>query len=728
MSFSVRVVIISAKGLKDADPGTFGKSDPYCVAEVAGRPSTRFQTHVVNNCLDPVWHHEQVIDGFGIDDELIFNVWDRDHWPKQDDFLGSALLHGRAIFPRGCTKELALIDAGADAELVVRIDVLSNNAATDESSDSDSTTTSQLHVSQAHAIAATSAVPEVSDAVVEAESAPLKITVLSAKNLRGGVPFGFSKSDPYCVCEVRGMPSLRHQTRVVAGSSNPVWNEEFEMIDYPVGSPLHFSVWDKDEWPKRDDFLGGATLESREFWTPHGGSFLELLLSPADSVAAEASLEAAPILLVHVCRADVEKSTELADMMAYRPPHHVADLKRDQSPSRMGLDLPGGAPPSSIDMQASQAGQVQLRPFSTAAMTGPGRIEVIIQSAKGLRARPSGKFASYCVLEIPGKPQLREQTRAVSDTRDPVWNESFTMDYVPADSIMICLYSKGQSPRGDGMLGRATLLGRDFYPHGCETELAFFDADANEAGAMLSVAVKVLSASRPLEAPVRRSRVSACRVYAPVVETASSAVATIEVLIMRAKGLRRTDPLGFGKCDPYCVCEIPGRLNSKAQTPAIDAASDPVWNFKCALVYVPGEALQFSVWDHASWPKKADSLGRIMLPSREFYPHGCHGEFRLIGAGAALNSTITLRVSVQTSAAQGGAEVESDAAEYFSPMAWAQAAAMTDMPMALPLSRRSRERASPDGPTMGLKVLLRRAREAVDSRPLSLCATPTAMR
>eukprot|EP00419_Tripos_fusus_P029087 CAMPEP_0172700706 /NCGR_PEP_ID=MMETSP1074-20121228/31099_1 /TAXON_ID=2916 /ORGANISM="Ceratium fusus, Strain PA161109" /LENGTH=1116 /DNA_ID=CAMNT_0013522133 /DNA_START=152 /DNA_END=3500 /DNA_ORIENTATION=+ len=120
----LRLTIVGAKGLRNADwlPGT-GKSDPYCVCEVEGRPEIpKVQTGVINDDLDPIWDFDAEIHGFNPGDSLAFHVYDKD-WGKKDDFLGTLTLRSEVFYPDGYEGECILQDAGAgiDARLMLRI-------------------------------------------------------------------------------------------------------------------------------------------------------------------------------------------------------------------------------------------------------------------------------------------------------------------------------------------------------------------------------------------------------------------------------------------------------------------------------------------------------------------------------------------------------------------------------------------------------------------------------
>mmetsp|Transcript_50409 Transcript_50409/g.146279 ORF Transcript_50409/g.146279 Transcript_50409/m.146279 type:complete len:624 (+) Transcript_50409:89-1960(+) len=93
----VTVYIYSAKDLRNADwaPGT-GVSDPYCICEVPGKPSTRLRTQAANNTLNPQWDFVGTMGNYAVNDPLVFTVMDKDSF-KSDDFLDRGTLDGEQL-------------------------------------------------------------------------------------------------------------------------------------------------------------------------------------------------------------------------------------------------------------------------------------------------------------------------------------------------------------------------------------------------------------------------------------------------------------------------------------------------------------------------------------------------------------------------------------------------------------------------------------------------------
>merc|ERR1712151_1029073 len=78
---------------------------------------------------------------------------------------------------------------------------------------------------------------------------------------------------------------------------------------------------------------------------------------------------------------------------------------------------------------------------------------------------------------------------------------------------------------------------------------------------------------------------------------------------------------------------------------------DPTWNFSHELQgFAQGDELIFTVFD--SDPMKGDDvLGKLVLPSHQFYPVGVQGEFRLDNAGKNVEAFLTISLEVVAAAA-----------------------------------------------------------------------------
>jgi len=117
------VTFLAASNLRAADKN--GKSDPYCIAEVPGKPMSRFKTAVKKKTLDPMWAEEAEINEYAKGDDIKLQVFDHDKGSALGDPLGSYLLKASKIEPNGFNGELLLEGKGAlkDSMLGVIVDI-----------------------------------------------------------------------------------------------------------------------------------------------------------------------------------------------------------------------------------------------------------------------------------------------------------------------------------------------------------------------------------------------------------------------------------------------------------------------------------------------------------------------------------------------------------------------------------------------------------------------------
>lgn len=122
MAVTVKGTIEKARGLRNADWGFGGKSDPYCEVKYKGK--VVHKTKTINDNLDPVWNEDFSIDDFIEGESLEFLVWDEDLGDARDD-LGYAVVDYDVFRGSGFSGEIQLQDAGKgnSAHLHLRIKV-----------------------------------------------------------------------------------------------------------------------------------------------------------------------------------------------------------------------------------------------------------------------------------------------------------------------------------------------------------------------------------------------------------------------------------------------------------------------------------------------------------------------------------------------------------------------------------------------------------------------------
>lgn len=243
------VVKISLQGAKDLCNRDLvpGKSDPYCICEIPGKPSSKFKTKVVKDSLDPFWYRVVELSGFANTDTLRFSVFDKDTLTA-DDCLGQATL----------SREDAVKGGGFKGELTLKRDI--------EKAQSPEAGRLEVSVELVRSYYMSGKVkPQITEindhATVNVEDLrEITVNIYSAKNLRNADwgP-GQGVSDPYCICEVPGKAETRIRTQVCKNTLNPTWDFTGTIRGYCKGDPLLFTVLDKDVL-KADDFLGRATI------------------------------------------------------------------------------------------------------------------------------------------------------------------------------------------------------------------------------------------------------------------------------------------------------------------------------------------------------------------------------------------------------------------------------------------------------------------------------------
>lgn len=95
----LQVLIKGAKGLPPADPN--GKSDPFCVFQIEGKPYTRCSTKIIRKTLEPQWD-EEFDDKYRYreGDTVTFEIFDYDQGGKFD-LLGQCSIHSNQFHSQG---------------------------------------------------------------------------------------------------------------------------------------------------------------------------------------------------------------------------------------------------------------------------------------------------------------------------------------------------------------------------------------------------------------------------------------------------------------------------------------------------------------------------------------------------------------------------------------------------------------------------------------------------
>jgi len=248
-------------------------------------------------------------------------------------------------------------------------------------------------------------------------------------------------------------------------------------------------------------------------------------------------------------------------------------------------------------------------------------LKVLVLSATGLRNGDwVGKSDPYCTMEVSGKPtpqvdgkpESRFSTKVVDNNLSPEWNHDIDVGhYCVGDSITFVV--KDNDPlKPDDPLGKVTVTSTQFFENGYEGDLQL-SGEGSGSDAFLKVKIAV-----------QHPRVT--------------------VGIVSARGLRNAD--WVGKSDPFCTCDIPGRVDAKFATKVVSDQLAPVWNHEAVIpLYRVEDPLCFTVKD--SDPLKQDDfLGKLTLTHDQFLPNGFSGEVQLVSAGDGIEAFLTIDVVV----------------------------------------------------------------------------------
>lgn len=118
---------------------------------------------------------------------------------------------------------------------------------------------------------------------------------------------------------------------------------------------------------------------------------------------------------------------------------------------------------------------------------------------------------------------------------------------------------------------------------------------------------------------------------------------TLKVKIVSASGLKDEDYFMNGDSDPFCVCEIPGKPDSRVQTPVVEESLNPAFGQEFDIAgYENGDSLTFSIYD--SDGSESTLLGKTTVSSSAFTPNDFQGEVSLSDDGGGPGGHLKLEI------------------------------------------------------------------------------------
>ncbi|KAJ9444597.1 Synaptotagmin-5 [Diplonema papillatum] len=235
----LEVTVKNAVDLEDRD--MIGTSDPYVVLEMDGFPKQT--TPVVDGTLSPTWNYEALYTLKGRDDHLLkATVFDSD--PASSDFLGYAEVRLTPHLIRKAVKESQVLS--------LKLGPRTGNA------DDEKFLRKSKKQSLGRIFLGVSAAARAPTASQKDKNRRwLYVTVEKAQKLCDRDTLG-GASDAYVTLQAPG--NKDQQTKIVSGSLDPEWGQEFP-VQLSPGDELKLTVMDDDS-AGRSDFLGYAAVQA----------------------------------------------------------------------------------------------------------------------------------------------------------------------------------------------------------------------------------------------------------------------------------------------------------------------------------------------------------------------------------------------------------------------------------------------------------------------------------
>eukprot|EP00927_Polykrikos_kofoidii_P066949 TRINITY_DN62503_c0_g1_i1.p1 TRINITY_DN62503_c0_g1~~TRINITY_DN62503_c0_g1_i1.p1 ORF type:complete len:789 (+),score=118.99 TRINITY_DN62503_c0_g1_i1:111-2477(+) len=536
----LRIQLCSAQGLTQEDV----MLNAYATCEIIGKPHSRVRTRTLNRVQAPVWNEDVEVREFAVGDAIEFAVWDcagkgsvghgyvvNGVGNGKDQLLGRAALETTDFYPDGCHGDLSLSDTATGLEGLLTISLAVDEEEEEpptfynaRSPQRSGTSTSSIATAQSASIAVAlpsgahdafghrspirrgggigdfgglsggwgddgkrqsdaGEIPIGGDAraaanTVAASATPiqrLEVLIARAANWPRSGDSGRDHAGmrPFCVCEIPHRPTSRARTKAGTASGDLVWNQTFE-LDFLPGEPLMFTLWDDGD--RSSIACDGAVGDAS-----------------APTSASTLALSTNRLL----------GRTLLAGADFYPGGCHGELRFNDGAVAGVSLLVRVVVRNKAQDPAEALAARIQRPLCSLAASRGLATLEVLIVGAKGLSSCGGTSeelrqtMAPYCVFEVAGKPHSNFQTSVARQTCDPVWNYKFQTEYCLGESLRFEVWNRESLPGRHKMIARATLISRDFYPHGYMGDYQLASVDGSDtssiASASLALSISVLN-------------------------------------------------------------------------------------------------------------------------------------------------------------------------------------------------------------------------------------------
>jgi ribosomal protein L40E len=520
------VNMVSATGLRNAD--WTGKSDPYCICEVLGRPDTRVETPVCKGSTNPEWNKTCEVD-VARKDSLVFTLKDRD-WPTGDDPLGSATLTGEQILKglddeieiddpsqkRGSTAKLKIVikrissaehaDAEAKKAAAVKIQAISKGRAvrkakdeqenkTGDKKDEDNKQATKMKgrwksevapqdEDKADAKEKTSKDAKLTtqeshgylvddDDRKKPRTTGLQVTLISAEGLK---ETDGKKPMPVCVCSLTGSEKEFFRTKgLPAATTDPKWDFQGSISEIHPKDSLDFTLKDA---AAHDHLLGKATLEASKF-NPMGFNGELILAFSGKGKKAKIHLKVRLVQPSSVVATPVKKPKPTGPwcfMLKLKSAYCERIERKEDKPKKRVFQ--------------KKLDKTDLRDKSAAELANEANQE-----------NPWMGMDTYAICQVPDKDDTMVVTRVIMNAFAPEWEEQYMIrNWKEGDDLQLSVWDYEPAPAKDQLLGKVMLKANVFEQGGFEGILELEEDDEEEGQekkfrSLLNIQIYMLEAS-----------------------------------------------------------------------------------------------------------------------------------------------------------------------------------------------------------------------------------------
>ncbi|XP_052491178.1 synaptotagmin-5-like [Gossypium raimondii] len=263
----------------------------------------------------------------------------------------------------------------------------------------------------------------------------LEVKLIQARDLTNKDIIG--KSDPYAVLFVRPLPDRTKKSKIINNDLNPIWNEHYEfIIEDATTQHLVVRIYD-DEGVQASEFIGCAQVLLSEL-EPGKVKDVWLNLVKDLEIQRDSKYRGQVHLELLYCPFGMENSFT----NPFSSDFSMTSLERVLKNGANGTD----------DIENEKAVTHKKREIIIR-----GVLSVTVISAEDLPIVDlMGKADPYVVLTMK-KSELKNKTRVVNDSLNPVWNQTF--DFVVEDGLhdMLILEVWDHDTFGKDYMGRCIL-------------------------------------------------------------------------------------------------------------------------------------------------------------------------------------------------------------------------------------------------------------------------------